>query len=278
MMRKKVEMDEKLVYRILDEAYDMGCRKAGLFMNGEPFVTKQLPDYIAYAKKKGYEYIYITTNGGLATEDKIKAVIDAGLDSIKFSINAGSRETYKIVHQRDDYDKVMQNLMFTHKYREESGKKFKILSSFVVTKYTSDEVETHYKKVSQYVDDIVFFNAESFAGQMEEEVETLRTEISPKVSSFKIHNQAPCNSLWNSVCVTCEGYLALCCSEAYHYLVIEDVNNVSLKEAWNSERMNEMRQKHLDNNLAGTQCAKCLKCDTGEVRPLNEELFNRSHE
>jgi MoaA/NifB/PqqE/SkfB family radical SAM enzyme len=270
-------MDEKLVIRLLDEGVVLGCKKVGLFMNGEPFVTKLLPDYIAYAKKIGYEYTYITTNGALATEDKIKAVVDAGIDSIKFSINGGSPETYRIVHQRDDYDKVMNNLRFTHKYREQCGRNFKILSSFVVTKYTKDELDMHYMNIRPYVDEIVYFQVGSMAGQMINEINDLKVDNVPAGYLYHdINIKAPCNTLWNSINVTCEGYLTLCCSEAFNYLVVEDVNNMSLEEAWHSERMNEMRKRHMENDLDGTECARCLGNKEAIIKPLNEELYLKS--
>ena len=51
-------------------------------------LVPDLPDYIAEAKRIGYSYVYLTSNGSLATPEKAKAALDAGLDSIKFSINA----------------------------------------------------------------------------------------------------------------------------------------------------------------------------------------------
>lgn len=245
-------------------------------MNGEPFVTKELPDYIKQAKKIGYQYVYITTNGSLVTEEKIKACAEAGIDSIKFSINAGSRETYKIVHQKDDYNKVIQNLKDTYRFRQEQGYSFKILSSFVVTKYTVQEIKEHYKNIKPYVDELVFFNVESFAGQMEDEVTALRAEIEGNLPKHKIANQAPCKALWNSINVTCEGFLTLCCSEAFNYLAAEDLNQMGLKEAWYSERMIAIRKRHIENKLEETQCGKCLGSWAGKVNPLNQELFNRS--
>jgi len=277
MLRNRVFMSKNLAFRLLEEALKLGVRKVGFFMNGEPFVTENLADYIDYAKRIGFIYTYITTNGALATEEKLRECFKAGLDSIKFSVNAGSRESYQLVHGNDDYEKVIEHLKYAHQYREETGLKYKILSSFVVTKYTIGEVEEHYRKIRPYVDELVFFHAESFAGQMIEEVRDVKANISNKmISTYKIKNSAPCNKLWNSINVTCEGYLTLCCSEAFNYLVIEDLNELSLEEAWYSQRMTEMRKRHLENNLSRTLCDICLNEKNREVEPLNIELYKRS--
>lgn len=96
--RRPCSMDKELAYRIIKECAQLGVEKIGLFMNGEPFVTDNLHEYISFAKHCGIEYVYITTIGFLASINKMKKCIDAGLDSIKISINAGNSNPYQIVH------------------------------------------------------------------------------------------------------------------------------------------------------------------------------------
>ena len=62
MQRKVSKMNQSTGFRILQEAYDLGTREVGFYATGEPFLVPELPE-------------------------KIRSVIDAGLDSIKFSIN-----------------------------------------------------------------------------------------------------------------------------------------------------------------------------------------------
>ncbi len=276
--RTRREMSPELVKRLLDEGSGLNIKKVGLFMNGEPFVSQRLEEWVEYANGIGYEYIYITTNGALATPNRVKSVMENGCSSIKFSINAGSRTTYKIVHQRDDYEKVIDNVINAYKIRETNHYNCKLLSSFVVTKFTEDEIEYHYKKIKPYVDEVVFFNCEDFAGQMGDVVSDLRTdkeiEVFPK---HILHNSAPCKALWNSINITCEGYLTLCCSEAFNYLVVEDMNKTTIKEAWYSNKMIELRKKHIKCELDGLLCNRCItKNNNEDIRPINEALFASS--
>lgn len=282
MKRKRCYMDEKLIYRLLEEGRNLGegrgIESVGLFMNGEPFISKNLSEYIKYAKEIGYKYVFITTNGALANADRLKSVMDAGLDSIKFSINAGSRDTYKLIHGKDDYNKVMENLKIAHQYKVKNKLDIKILSSFVVTKYTKDEIDIHYNNIKPYIDDIIFFYAESFGGQMQKEIKELQVDIDNiKVPKYKIPNKLPCIELFKTICVTAEGYLTLCCSEAFNYLVIEDVNSMSLSEAWHSERMKNIRQKHCKNDIEGMLCYNCIYGKNSEYHPINKELFELSY-
>jgi molybdenum cofactor biosynthesis enzyme MoaA len=115
MKNKFGEIDIEFLKRVLQEAYDMGLRRVGLYSTGEMFLCKEVASHIRNAKQIGYEYIYSDTNGLLATKENLKKVIDAGIHSIKFSINAGTRETYRLIHGHDAFDQVLENLKICYK-------------------------------------------------------------------------------------------------------------------------------------------------------------------
>ena len=77
MQRKVSKMDKAKGFDILQQAYDLGTREVGFYATGEPFLIPELPEYIAEAKRIGYTYVYLTSNGSLATPERIRAVIDA---------------------------------------------------------------------------------------------------------------------------------------------------------------------------------------------------------
>ena len=130
-----------------------------------------------WAKEIGYDYVYITTNGGAVEFDKIKEVIDAGLDSIKFSINGTNRENYILVHGRDDFDRVIQNLQCTYQYKKELNRNLNVFVSFAVTKYTEDSVEEFIQSYKEYADDIITANVIDMGGYVPEVNEYLLTKI-----------------------------------------------------------------------------------------------------
>ena len=71
-------------------------------------------------------------------------------------------------------------------------------------------------------------------------------------------HKAPCAVLWNSINVTCEGYLALCCSEVDNRLVIEDLHEKPLLEAWQGKRMSMIRDLHRRGDIADLPCYPCV--------------------
>lgn len=277
-MRKKGYMNDHLAKRLLTEAYELGVRRVALFMNGEPFLVKGLEDYIRYSKKLGYEYVFITTNASYATEDRIISVMNAGIDSIKFSINAGTSESYYKIHGEDGYERAMTRLKFADEYRKKNKIHCRLLTGFVVTDLTIPEMDRQYNRVVSMVDDVLFFKPDNFGGYMVEKYHEYLTK--PIITDLPFYDypdkKTPCSLLFNSVNVTYEGYLTLCCSEALNMMVVCDLNKMSLGEAWQSEKMKEIRRKHIENQLEGIQCYKCMNNVTAEVKPLNEELYLKS--
>ena len=57
----------------------------------------------------------------LGGPDKFRELLDAGLSSIKFSINGGTREAYLRAHGKDHFDRAVENVRFTNAYRKTLG-------------------------------------------------------------------------------------------------------------------------------------------------------------
>ncbi|MCI9200234.1 MAG: radical SAM protein [Lachnospiraceae bacterium] len=274
--RKRKMMDESLARRVMEEcAGFLGEDKKICFhMNGEPFLYKKLPELVKYSKDLGFDYSFVTTNGSLADKELLVRIFDAGLDSIKFSINAGSRETYKEIHGADDFDKAMNALRFSWNYRKESKKGYKIFVSCVGIKNNYGELEEFNRIAEQYCDEIIFYYPCAYAGQKIDKAKELRCDMSGLgIHSFEIKHTAPCAVLWNSINVTCEGYLSLCCSEADNRLIVEDINQKKVKDAWLGEKMADIRQKHLAGEIEDMPCMSCIRETAYDKEKINKDLF-----
>ena len=238
-------------------------------------MTKNLKDFIFYAKDKGIKRVYITTNGALASFDKAKECIDAGLDSMKFSINAGTRESYKIIHGHDDFDKVFKNLDDIFNYKIKDNLKIQLLSSFVYTNLTYQEIDKFKKTFSKYFEEMVFFPAGGQGGRT--------TEVSKKITN-KIENvnksieYKPCEMLWNRLHLTADGYLTACCVDYENDLVYKKFDDTNLKDQFNSKKIVNLRKKHLDNDLEGTICKDCIYSTSTSYDRLDNFPYKKNKE
>lgn len=267
MQREKNVLDIRLFERFVHEAVGLGLEEIGLYTTGEPFFTKNLDQYVAISKKAGIRYIFLTTNGALATPERVVPVIEAGLSSIKFSVNAGSRETYAAVHGHDDFEKVIENIRFISHYRQTRAPHLRLLASCVVTRLIESEKDLVKILLLPLVDDLVFIGVDGQAGQALDQLAYLQSTMSPLVPSAG--KAQPCAMLWNRVHVTCEGYLTLCCSDYENALTYADLNAPgTLQEAWGNTTIVTMRGRHKSQDLEGTLCQNCLYGTTNAVNPL----------
>lgn len=268
MTRKISRIESGLLDRIMGEAREGGVEEIGFYTTGEPFVHKQLSAFTAQASDLGFRYIYISTNGAMASPDRAKAVIDAGMNSIKFSINAGSRDTYQLVHGHDDWDEVMANLQFISDYRKTLDRPLDLYVTFIVTHHTEHEIDEFRDAVGPLVDEIVFHPVHNQSGQMSDTQDKLKA--ARPMNNFKADNM--CKMPFNRLHVTCEGYLTLCCVDYQNYLAVADLKEMSLHEAWQLPAFQELRQRHLDADLRGTLCGNCWYGYRDSVEPLCANL------
>ena len=257
--RQQGYMNHETMQRLIMEAGELGIPKLALFLNGEPFLNERLAEYVKLAKEVGISFVFTTTNGTGVPVTKYYEAMEAGLDSLKFSINAGSRETYRLIHGRDTFDEAVGNFRKVREYRDSHNLKCRLLSGFIVTRHTVHEVEKHEKLISEIADDNVFSEPDNFGGYMNVEVKDLKVEIPDTVPKYVFNSKKlPCTMLFNSINVTWEGYLTLCCSEALNMLVVDDINNKTIRQVWYSDKMKQLREENIEGVVSMEQCRKCM--------------------
>ena len=262
MQRKIGRMDKAFCFDILQQAYDLGTREVGFYATGEPFIINDLDVYIRKAKEIGYTYVYLTSNGALATPEKIRKVIDAGLDSIKFSINAPQKKLYKFIHGFDDFDTVMEHLCYLKQYREETGKSYKIYVTGILTKFTENLQDVYHKVFDGLCDQVVFKYVYNQGGYMPEIDSLLRCNCDHE-------EKRNCNLPFDAISVTQEGYLSVENADYENMLIVADLNKVSLKDGWYGEKMQEIRRRFMEDDLGGTICDGCVH---HEFRPAKATM------
>jgi pyruvate-formate lyase-activating enzyme len=256
------DIDPKLLKKVLHEAYDMGVRKVGLYTIGEMFLCKDIVTHIKNAKETGYEYIYSDTNGALANRTNLEAVISAGLDSIKFSINAGKSETYKKIHGHDTFETVLENLKVCYELKQKLNRQLKIMVSFVVTKENEEEIELLRGKVEPYINEYMVHRI----SVRHDCVNDTRNALEPKMG--KSIQKIPCFMVFTRLHITFDGYLTACCQDFNYDLLLADLKKTPLKDAWAGKNAVELRQAHMQGNVEGLLCDNCIKAEYQKYEPL----------
>ena len=257
---KPAVMNYDTAIRILDQAKKLGIgeKEVGFYLSGEAFLHKDFAAIVAYAKKIGFQYTFVTSNGSLANHEKMKSVLDAGLDSIRFSINAADRESYQMIHGKDDFENVIDNIEFMHEYICDNNLNVATSLSCVITKKT-ENIQSKMKEIfGKYVDDILFIPVmlnrlrcdEAFVQEYQLFDES-KAEINPEFI---------CPMLFDTMYIGANLEVMPCCEAYDDSCVFYDLNqDFNLENAWYSELYQRYRNifiKHADDS--GTLCEHCM--------------------
>jgi len=101
------DMSWPLFTRIVDQI--PGLARAVLHGVGEPMLVKDLPRMVAYLKARG-TYVLFNTNGTLLNERNGRALIAAGLDELRVSLDAADARTYRAIRGKDFFARILRNV------------------------------------------------------------------------------------------------------------------------------------------------------------------------
>ena len=91
------DMSWELFTSIVDQL--PGIERAVLHGVGEPMLVKHLPKMVRYLKDRG-TYVLFNTNGTVLNERNGRALIAAGLDELRVSLDAANEKSYRGARQK----------------------------------------------------------------------------------------------------------------------------------------------------------------------------------
>ena len=269
------KLDTDIAFNLMKQGIENGCTDLALQALGEPFMDKRLSEFVKKGKELGYEYIYINTNGALANAKRAQPVIDAGCDSIKFSINANNREDFEKVHGYDDFEKVLENLKWIYEYRNKNNINMGVYVSAVNNSKSKVDYENIDKFIKPYCDNFSLRDVSNQGGSMMELNETESIKQGNILGSLKTEEfTTRCVYPFNRIVINPYGFVVACTADFHDKLSIGDVRKNSLKEIWVGDTFKFLRQKHLKDEYEGLFCNKCLNnvnCETRQLRDIFKE-------
>lgn len=254
------QMDRALYSRLIRELRAAGVEELGVFYIGESFTCKWLPDAIREAKEVGFPYVFLTTNGSACTEKNLKAVFDAGLDSLKFSVNFADAQQMAAVSQVSGrlYDKAISNIKTARRVRDEGGYKCRIYaSSIAFDGEQGEKMRSLVREIEPFVDEHYWLPLYGMSGAAKEFGWKPRPGNPGRLDAMR--DPLPCWAVFTEAHITKDGLLAACCfgSGIDGDLVMADLKQVSFIEGWNSKEFQRLREAHLSMDVSGTACRDC---------------------
>ena len=262
-MKDRGQMDRAFYERVVGEMVEAGVEELGLFYIGESFMCAWLPEAIGFAKRRGIRYAFLTTNGSLATPERVEACMAAGLDSLKFSMNNADEVQFAQIAgvKRKLYRDSIANLKAARGVRERGSYKCGIFASSI--QYDGEQQARMLELVDEitpFVDEhywLPLYSMGSLTTQREEEL-GYRPIAGNQGRVGALRDPLPCWSAFTEGHITHDGKLSACCFDAGDRWVMADLNEMSFMQGWNSEPFVRLREAHLRRDVSGTICESCV--------------------
>jgi len=155
------DMSWELFTKIVDQLPDV--ERAVLHGVGEPMLVKNLPKMVRYLKDRG-AYVLFNTNGTVLNEKNGRALIEAGLDELRVSLDAASAKSYRAIRGKDYFGRILRNVRAFRNLQEREGKDRPRVSAWLTgLKETISELPAFVKVAAEigvkevYLQRLVFF-------------------------------------------------------------------------------------------------------------------------
>lgn len=278
----KEDMPWESLKHVMDISKAAGVKEWGCFYLGEATMAPDLlVKEIEYAKSIGFEYIFLTTNGSLLNPELAEAIMKAGLDSLKFSINAKDDKQFEDVMgvKAKNFKAALQNLRYARSIRDIHHYKTKIYASYIAFdgKQGEEMQSLLNDRVRPYCDDVYALPLYSMgltAAALEEATGYKPTHGNmgrlDEETGIPTRLGIPCWSVFKEAHVRIDqknGHpiLSACCFGADSRFDICDLNDYEdFMDAWNHPKLQAIRQAHLNavtegsKALNGTMCEVCV--------------------
>lgn len=234
----KQKLDEAMVDRIAAQAAAHGLYSINVAW-GEPLLYREVFGVIKKFHKAGVIDSRLVTNG-LLLHKYTDQIFESGLVNLYVSLDAFKEETY--TKQRGPgYRNVVRNLLI---FLEEKKKRKAVLPvvrvSLIETTENAQEVEAFKDFWGDKVDIIDIQILTDFA---KSEYENIRRKKWNCIEPFR------------RISIMGNGEILPCCSFHGKNLVIGNIKDMTIKQAWDSEKMKTIR-----SNLLQDKIPTCLVC------------------
>ena len=235
-------MDLDIFKKIVDEI-EGNVDFVTLASRGEPLVAKSFSKMLDYCSEK-FLILKINTNASLLTEDKCHAILSSGVKTIVFSADAADEKLYSKLRVNGDLKKTLANIRMFKMIKDKNYKTNKIITRVSGVKFNNEQKFTDMENLwGELVDQVAFVDYNPWENCYEKEENDI---------------QEACSDLWRRMFIWWDGKINPCDVDYKSHLSPGKFPEISIKDSWNSDLYNKLRNYHLNkkrNNF--TPCKAC---------------------
>lgn len=262
-LRHKKDMDWDFYCRLLREFQQAGGTEVGLFYLGESMMLPWLPEAIREARRVGFPYIFLTTNGVNASPDRVRDCMHAGLNSLKFSLNYADDEQFSLITgvKKKLFSALIDNIKMARQVRDRHAFDCGLYASYIA--YDGEQgvrMDHVIKELTPFLDEVYalpLYSQANLTGQENKQMGWIVSGGNPgRLDNLRA--PVPCWSLFTEARVTWDGRMSMCCFDHDERFHAGDLYRISFMEAWHSERFQALRKEHLTGDVRESVCEQCV--------------------
>lgn len=252
---KKGFISEELVKKIIDEGAKEGLYGVKFNIRGEPLLHKQIDKFVKYAKDAGFVDVYFNTNALLLDENMALRLIDAKLDRISISAEGYTKEVYDKYRVGSNFDTVVKNIVNLQALKKKLGVEYPKVRIQTVLLDEIKEILPEYKAFwSELADEVAYLDFRDKGGVKED-----------------IVCDWACPQLWQRMAIFFDGSILPCNFDTEGYFDLGNANEISIKEAWLSQKNNGYRKIHQNGESHKIKACNACYFRQSEIIKLQEE-------
>ena len=265
--RNKGVMHFDVFKKTIDQIKD-NCIWLSLYSWGEPFLNREIDQYIAYANKNNITTMISSNLNRRLTPDLAERLVRSGLDVLIVSLDGTTQEVYQVYRVGGRLERVLDNIKLLDETRKRLGSKTPYIEwQFIVMRQNEHQIPEARRLANELgVDGIVFKKVDFPHGTDDPE---LTRQWLPKGNGFareqpfeKPYNENGdrCWRLWRSGVVNWDGGYAPCCYLTDAADDFGDVKTHTIKEIWNNDHYVTARGLFRDGTRPKAEVG-CLTCN-----------------
>jgi len=251
------ELFEKILADL--KTFDGQVSVINLYGFGEPLLNPRLTDMVKALKENHCcREVRVTTNASLLTEEKSRALIDAGVDLVRVSVEAVSSVGYqKLCGVRIDFAQIVRNIETFYRIAVRGGGTSKISAKIVSASLKTEEDRKQFAEIFEPITDFYYI----------EEIEPIWSEFREMIIPPDGHTERCyqaeerreiCSMPFTDMCIHSNGIVGACCSDWKFATQYGDVTKEHLSEIWNGKRHREFQCALLSRKPIPF-CADCMR-------------------
>ena len=214
-----------------------------LASRGEPLMCREIKGMLEYLQGK-FLGLKMNTNAWFLTEDLAHTILQTGLNTLVFSVDAAEPELYARLRVNGKLERVLENIkMFSEIKRKHYPDSRLITRASGVHFSDEQDFDQMQEFWSTYVDQVAFVDYNPWENAYEAPPRDI-TE--------------PCSDLWRRMFVWWDGRANPCDVDYKSHLAVGTAGDLTVSDLWRSEAYETLRRRHLAGERGAlSPCSGC---------------------